>query len=545
MHGNLAETFFANIRAINTCENVCIVLIGGENMPFIMERQGQKLNKFVRVTLDYFSRDEEWEDFKLLVRRPTEGAIHWHDEAITEVFNITNGNPYFTNIICAKVYADAVKGRDADVTTVEVRRAIASEIITFDTNSFVHLWQDGIHKPIESRDPGIIRRCRVLVAMARTSRRREAMTLENVINNKHSIALSDGEVQPVLNDFMRREVIREADGRYRFVLPIFGMWLVEAGINRLSSDLSEELARSVQAAEDAAYVHSDEIAELSRIWPTYQGRPIGTDEIRAWCEQVEGHRQQRLLFKLLQNLTFYREAQIREKLKVAHSSFVRPLLPEFVVRRRSDRRMDVVVTYVDGEGKSGQFYAARYAEENAISSRAIVKISDLDAALNERRISGLSTSAVVVVDDIIATGNSISKNVRKIDDLIPLRDAAIPVILVALTATVDGEARVREELSRMKNAQVDLRVCEILRSETFAFASEAIWADHEEYARAKALCTDLGVRIYRDNPLGYGDQGLLVVFPESCPNNSLPILHSPAQQSSGRTWRPLFPRLVN
>jgi hypothetical protein len=32
--------FFANLRALSRCRNVCVVLIGGENMPFIMDRQG-------------------------------------------------------------------------------------------------------------------------------------------------------------------------------------------------------------------------------------------------------------------------------------------------------------------------------------------------------------------------------------------------------------------------------------------------------------------------------------------------------------------------
>ncbi|KUM25975.1 hypothetical protein AU467_23560 [Mesorhizobium loti] len=94
-HGNLAETFFANIRALTTCDNICVFLVGGENMPYIMNRQGQKLNKLVPVSLNYFSRDSEWEDFKLLIRKPTEEHIFWHDEAVSEVFNLTNGNPFF------------------------------------------------------------------------------------------------------------------------------------------------------------------------------------------------------------------------------------------------------------------------------------------------------------------------------------------------------------------------------------------------------------------------------------------------------------------
>jgi hypothetical protein len=81
VQGNLANTFFANLRAMAACDNLCIVLIGGENMPFIMERQGQALNKFVRFGLDYFSRRDEWDDFRLLVRRPSEGSRRKHHMA--------------------------------------------------------------------------------------------------------------------------------------------------------------------------------------------------------------------------------------------------------------------------------------------------------------------------------------------------------------------------------------------------------------------------------------------------------------------------------
>ena len=186
LHGNLAETFFGNLRALATSENICLVFVGGENMPFIMERQGQKLNKFVRFGLNYFSRSNEWEDFNLLVRKPTEANINWHDEAITEIFNLTNGNPYFAKFVCANVFANAVRSRDADVTRNEVEAAIDLEISNLDLNSFAHLWQDGIFRAGPDREPIILQRCRVLVAAARALRRGEAITLENLIANKHS-----------------------------------------------------------------------------------------------------------------------------------------------------------------------------------------------------------------------------------------------------------------------------------------------------------------------------------------------------------------------
>jgi hypothetical protein len=98
----------------------------------------------------------------------------------------------------------------------------------------------------------------------------------------------------------------------------------------------------------------------------------------------------------------------------------------------------------------------------------------------------------------------------------------------------------------MDAIDIEFRSCEILPKEAFAFPPETtVWAYAGEEARARALCVDLGSHIYQRNPLGYGGMGLLVVFPTTVPNNSLPILHSHSRQGSGRTWKPLFERVVN
>ncbi|MCY1310058.1 hypothetical protein D9M70_602150 [compost metagenome] len=55
--------------------------------------------------------------------------------------------------------------------------------------------------------------------------------------------------------------------------------------------------------------------------------------------------------------------------------------------------------------------------------------------------------------------------------------------------------------------------------------------------KAKALCLRLGTKLYKQ-PLGFKNQGLLLVLPETCPNNSLPILC----KAKVGVWTPLFPR---
>jgi hypothetical protein len=545
-HGNLAETFFANIRALTARDNFSIVLVGGENMPFVMDRQGQKLNKLVRVPLDYFSRDLEWEDFKLLVTKPSEGVLEWHEEAVSEVFNATNGNPFFAKNVCAAIFENCVGERDSDVTQQEVRTAIQSKVPTFDSNAFAHLWQDGIHKSVAEREPEILRRCRTLVLISRVARRNLPITLDNLLAQKHGIEISNLDVVSALNSFVSRTVLKESQGQYSFVLPIFRSWLVEVGGSRLIADtLSEELAQQVRTAEDQAFVQSNEVTELARTWPTYQGREITADDIRAWYEQIEGHQQQRLLFRLLQSVRFYGEAEVREKLQALHGQ-IRPMLPEFIIRKRTDRRQDVIITYADGEGKSGQFYGSRYADLNRIATSCVVSPAGFRDLVQQRLSNDAPTTAILFMDDLIATGRSFVRNlsafVDRHEDI--LRALNLPVNAMALAVTSQGEAHVREAMCKFDWLNFDLRYIDLVGPQDVAFAAEpGIWSNLEERDRAKALCEDLGACIYPHNPLGFGSHGLLLVFPQNCPNNSLPILHSPSTSSANRLWRPLFPRI--
>jgi hypothetical protein len=207
--------------------------------------------------------------------------------------------------------------------------------------------------------------------------------------------------------------------------------------------------------------------------------------------------------------------------------------------------MDVVVTYVDGEGKSGQYYASRYAEENSLDRRCVISPVAFSKTLQAYVTKNGNPTVVTIIDDIIATGQSLVKNLASfVDENGPiLRKLNVPLIIIALAATADGEAYVRTEIRKIDWLDFDLRVCDPLSERDFAFSKNGIWRDTDELERAKALCTNLGASVYRDNPLGYGGQGLLVA--DTCPNNSLPILHSCAHPASMKNWTPLFPRLVN
>ncbi|RLA40923.1 MAG: hypothetical protein DRR42_25240, partial [Gammaproteobacteria bacterium] len=314
-HSELAETFFLNLRSLSGKRNICFVLIGAEKMAFVMYSQGEKLNKFFKETLDTFSQDREWEDFEDLVRTNLSNLLTWHDSAIRAVFSATNGHPYFAKQICSKVYDSCIQHRDAEITDQEVGDAIRELISELDVNAFQHFWRDGIQGDLDEVEIVSLKRCRVLVAYARTARMNKPMSWEFISDNLHSTQMPESEVLPVLTDFCRRGIMREVDGRYQIVIALFERWLLNLGFQSLIADkLGDELSERRQAKEDEAFVRDDEIEALLANWSGYRGMQITVHSVRDWIAQVEGICLQRILFKLLLNLRFFGEGEVRSML---------------------------------------------------------------------------------------------------------------------------------------------------------------------------------------------------------------------------------------
>jgi orotate phosphoribosyltransferase-like protein len=550
LQGNLAEIFFGNVRAITATPNLSLLLVGSENMPYVMDRQGQKLNRFSRINLNYFSRVDEWDDFEQLVRGPSVDVLDWHLDAINEVYTLSGGNPYFAKILCRNVMAKAVRERDADVTAAEVKAVAAEAISRMESNQFAHMWQDGIHSPAEQREMVALKRRRVLAAIARCYRDGEPATLAGIYAHRGNAHLVEAEIASLLNSFVARDVLVEDGGRYDFRLPMFRMWLMDVGLSRLANDmLAEDLAGMEQQLEDEAYVRSEEIVALVRDWPEYRGKLIGEERVRAWLSQRSGSREQRLLFTILKSLRFVSMQENLSRLRIA-GQIIRDEIGTPARKSLAERRHDVVITYVDGEGKSGQRYASDFAEENKIETKAILPPSTFEESFRNytrKPGGGVAPKAIVIIDDVVATGGSLSKKVSAfVKQHADLLNETQPLLLVhALFGTRQGSDRVRTTISALPYSRIDFRVGETLTEDAFAFDGETgVFGTMAERDRAKAIAMDVGSRIYLEDALGFGGQGLLLVLPMTVPNNTLPILHSRSKVGEP-VWEPLFERLVN
>ncbi|MDB5575311.1 MAG: hypothetical protein JWR80_487 [Bradyrhizobium sp.] len=543
-YGPLAEAFFSNLRTLSAKQNFALMLVGGENMPFIIGAQGDQLNKLVPEQLSYFSRSSEWEDYVDLVRLKDASPLTWYESALAEIFRISNGHPYYTKLLCARIFQNAVRERDTDVTVDEVGRAGLGLVESLDTNAFAHLWKDGIAAGRDEAEVVELKRKRVLVAIGQTRRSGEPLTLSNIVEHIRSLSIAPTEVSPILIDFVRRDIMRERNGEFSLVLPLFEEWLVQKGVGKLIVDaLGDEMAEALRVLEDEAFVSAGEIAAAIEPWPPYIGKAITVGDVQAWLEQRPKLRDRRLLFKLLQKLRFVRDEDVREKLRVAHT-IVKQHMGQYVPETRSQRRFDIVVTYVDGPGKSGAKFAERYAEVNLISSTCVVEQKDIAGSIDGVELKqGRPTSGIVIVDDIAATGTSLSKNVSAFveHNRTLLIERRLPVVVIALFSTKNADMVVRNSLAKLEGVDIDFRVCEILDESVFAFSNgNSMWADHNELSEAKVLMEEVGRIVQKAAPLGVGGLGLLVAFGDTVPNNTLPVIHA-----SGSSWRPLLPRPKN
>ncbi len=539
-YGELANTFFLNLRTLSSKRNIAFILVGAEKMPYVMSSQGEKLNRFARESLDSFDFSSEWADYRALVENPVAHNIKMHEAAVRKLFDLTDGHPYFTKVLCTALYERAVQHKDAEVSPAEVDKVAGDRIDALDTNAFAHYWRDGIGGDSSEVEIMSLKRCRLLVAWARAVRANLSPTHENISRHLYSSLLPAGEALPLLDDFCRRNVLRQEEGAYYPTVSLFADWLREGGFSRLISDqLGDELAEEKQRREDKAYVHAHEIGKLTDSWDLYQGRQITSEDVRAWIEQVDSNVERRILFKILQNVKFLREPEIREKFEQAYRR-IRSKLPTFVKRSRAQRREDIFVTYGDGPGKSGSHFASIYAAVNEIASTNIVVPGEVASAVGS--VEPDRQVGVVLVDDLLGTGNNM---VERLSDLsAAFREAGIgtkiPLSVVVLCGTSKGEAAVRGFLEReMRNA--DLELCETIGEDSFAFPKGlGFWESVQEKNEAKTLARDLGVRVQKRNPLGYAEQGLLLTFSRNCPNNTLPILHGSGRGE--KSWNAIFPR---
>lgn len=531
------DSFFHNLRSLSGESGegrVSLILVGGENMSVIMQST-DKLNKFDAWNVGYFNKSEYWEDFKALLTAPVQGVIEFSDEAILRLYEVTEGNPFYTKFVAKILYKKMCEKRCAFISIDEMEDAIRDTILHMEAINLNHFWSDGIRvEDSERRDLIETQRRRLLIAFADKLRVDRAVEKHCILEDKALLAIPCKEI---LDSFIGRNIIVEEAGLLRIKPKLFENWLIEKGVHTLRASFADEDAQNAfNEKESAAYISDGELIELSGKWELYRGMQVGPAHIRAWLEQFESNIERRLAFKLLQNIDFYGEAKIREKLRIVHDAIKREVVHS--VKSGERVRKDILISAFGTVSKSGPTYVRMYASENSITSHSIKAYSDLRKSI----LSDEQIKAIVFIDDIVASGNTLIDSLTILNNDLGdiLEQRSILVVIGVICGISEGIDNSHEFIERCGfGFKTVLKVCDVIDESDKAFGASSTIFEEDEKVKALSMARKHGAKLQSRHPLGYQDAQLLIVFKDNCPNNTLPIIWGSANDPK---WLPLFKR---
>ncbi len=530
------DSFFHSLRSLSGESGdgrLSLILVGGENMGVIMQTT-DKLNKFDAYNVGYFDKSKSWSQFKELVESPVKGTMEYSDDAIVALYDVTEGNPFYTKFIAKNLYIKMANDHCSYISKDEMNDCIHETMENMEAINLSHFWSDCIRvENQENRDLIETHRRRFLIAFADQMRANHSVNKAKLISNLLNSEIPTNEV---LDSFLSRNIlIDNADGNLNIKPNLFQSWLVEKGVHNLRASFSDTDAISAyNDKENANYISENELNELVKKWELYKGIEITALAVRSWLDQFENNDERQVALTLLKNLKFYGELLIREKLKTIHE-IIRKSMP--LTLSKSERvRKDVLISCFGTSSKSGPTYIRMYASENKVTTHNIKLRSEIEKVITDNS----TVKAVVFIDDILATGNSILTELNLLNeecgDLLQERD--ILIVVGVICGVSEGIEMLTSKAAGFK-FRLEIKVCDILTEHDKALSSLGIFKDSKDLTPALTLCKKYGSKLQKMQPLGYGDSQLLVVFKDNCPNNTLPIIWD---SSNNPKWNPLFKR---
>lgn len=217
----VGDAFFQTIGTIAGKKSVGFILIGGENMQMILSTQGESLNKFKEFRVDYFDRAADWPDYVDLVRRPVQEWLEVADQAIVDLYELTAGNPFFTNLAAGQIARRMVERRDAHVTSIEVEEGVRAPVSKVGSPSFAHFWSDGIAGTGPEAEEVSLTRRKVLLGLSACLRDGGDVDGESIAERARRYGVPPDVCAEQLNQFVERGVLVYQGDRIACRVPLF------------------------------------------------------------------------------------------------------------------------------------------------------------------------------------------------------------------------------------------------------------------------------------------------------------------------------------
>jgi hypothetical protein len=194
-------------------------------MRYAFDCQGQALNKFQMIRVDYLDRSKHWTDYQHLITRPANTWLQFNDAALVKIYSESAGNPYYSVLICRSLFSLMVSRRDSYVTESEAEEAVALAISEVSIVNFQHFWDDAIIETGPQAEDISMRRRYVLLSLAEAMGHRKGASREAVATEATRYGLDARTVGNEINEFIQREVLVEKNGELSCKVPFLGRWL--------------------------------------------------------------------------------------------------------------------------------------------------------------------------------------------------------------------------------------------------------------------------------------------------------------------------------
>ncbi len=468
------------------------------------------------------------------------------------------------HLVCYSLFERSVAERRTFISEVDFQSNREVLVETLGMTNFAHFWEDN---PVLDRDENqryAAENCLVLCCVTFLGGffkdRESVWEQQDNLNLSGSERLSLREMSMIIDRLRSRKILADSqhDGRVKIAVPILVDWLKKHAElvllpvwRRFVAEKSSrpqqqdfEVSTPVAVTFAPAFpIAEDDLLSVSQNL-VFCGKQKDVAEIRTWLRQFDDDNRIEIAFALLRRLTEKgyisdgaREYALSKATEGINARRLELGAGKWVVIR--GRRDNLCLSYVDSDLKSGSSLTREFMKRLGPS-----KSGDAKEISNWITTHANSDPLVVLLDDFSSTGSTICRGLERWKA--EIKDGEIlqryfeegRILLVLLYALGSAIDTIRENEPRLRVLSLN-----ILGAEVKAFdVDAAIFSNPQEVDFAREVMMQIGRELTPQTPLGYGDQGLLVSFHNTVPNNTLPIFWSNGRVNE-RNWKPLFSRV--
>lgn len=513
--GSLGDSFSLNIgKGLNSLNYVGFILVGSENM-HLLDRQEMNYNNFQNREVDTFDRRREFQSFRKIVTGPVSPYINYTDEGVEKIYEVTNGNPYFANLICSNVFNICFKLKDNEVDINTVLKAIDFIVNSYQKSHFEHFWADGITEESTAKKErkADIRR-RLLVSYSFCFFQSKAFpTKSEVLRNFRKPLEYDVEpyeIENTITEFYNRKIFFDENNVIRIKPSIFEMWLCGPGRTLMIEGVSD--LEALQREKQLEVEHALKQEELQRISDQliFKGEKIKVPELTQYFNQFGSPFEQRRIYNLLDRIYYVSKNEIIDFIKGEQKNIFRKSELAIKSQVKSPYREDVE-TYSFSETLHENIEVFETFKLFSLIRKPKV-LRDIKTNKDAWKNSGADD--IIIFESIIDDFSVIQTDLMNFLDEKIVTDK-IPVKLVSLVITSKAKADLIKATSAISNFKL-IHYKEIEESKIKPFVDttevfETIEESRFAFAEVRKHCHETS------------KESLNILFETHCPGKSIPI----------------------